>query len=317
MDADAVADELYGLRPEQFTAVRNQRAAAARTAGDRALSERISGMRRPSLSAWASNLLVREQRDEIQPLVRLGEALRQAHQDLDGGQLRQLAGQQQALIRALSQQAKQLAAEHGHPLGDGALREVEQTLQAVLGDADAAREWAAGRLAKPLSPAVGFPAVARDAVTQGRAAPTDSEPRAAASGPRAAGGTDSAAQARRRKRLAEARRTAEGAERDLAACATEAEEAGRAAREARELSDTSQQHVTELRQRIAELTEDLENAEEQQRRARADRREAQERERTAGRRLSAARSRAGKAAAEVDRLTDGDPEGNDAAEGDG
>ncbi len=42
------------------------------------------------LSAWASNLLVREQPDEVQRLVHLGEALRQAHQDLDGEQLREL-----------------------------------------------------------------------------------------------------------------------------------------------------------------------------------------------------------------------------------
>lgn len=91
MDLDAVADELYGLRPEDFTAARAARVAAARTAGDRALAERIGKLRRPSLSAWASNLLVREQPEQIEPLLKLGEALRQAHQDLDGAQLRALS----------------------------------------------------------------------------------------------------------------------------------------------------------------------------------------------------------------------------------
>ncbi|MFE2631832.1 hypothetical protein ACFXDP_28475, partial [Streptomyces sp. NPDC059374] len=59
VDLDAVADELYGLRPEQFTAARNERVAAARSAGNRKLADAIGRLRRPSLSAWASNTLVR------------------------------------------------------------------------------------------------------------------------------------------------------------------------------------------------------------------------------------------------------------------
>ncbi|WP_409474345.1 hypothetical protein [Streptomyces sp. HC307] len=105
MDLDAVADELYGLRPEDFVAARDARAAAVRKAGDRALAEKIAGLRRPSLSAWASNLLVREQPGEVEPLLRLGEGLRRAHQELDGAQLRELSRRQRFLISALSRQA--------------------------------------------------------------------------------------------------------------------------------------------------------------------------------------------------------------------
>ncbi|WP_328359839.1 hypothetical protein OG800_23460 [Streptomyces sp. NBC_00445] len=186
MDLDAVADELYGLRPEDFTAARAARVAAARTAGDRALAERIGKLRRPSLSAWASNLLVREQPEQIEPLIKLGEALRQAHQDLDGAQLRALSRQQRSLISALSRQAGQLAANAGHPLSEGAQREIDSTLHTVLADPEAAREWATGRLAKPLTATVGFPAAALSAKPRtapaGRPRPAPAaEPRRAAS----------------------------------------------------------------------------------------------------------------------------------------
>ncbi|CAM5275573.1 hypothetical protein SALBM135S_10142 [Streptomyces alboniger] len=84
MDLETVADELYGLRPEEFTAVRGRRAAAARKAGERSLAERIAALRRPTLAAWSCNLLVRGRPGQVRPLIRLGEALRQAHRGMDG-----------------------------------------------------------------------------------------------------------------------------------------------------------------------------------------------------------------------------------------
>jgi hypothetical protein len=303
VDLDAVADELYGLRPEQFTAARNERVAAARTAGDRELAEQIGGLRRPSLSAWAGNLLVREQPDEVKPLIQLGEALRSAHHDLDGDQLRALAQQQRAVVRALSRQAGDLAAAAGHPLADDAQREVQETLQAVLADPDAAREWAAGRLAKPLSPAVGFPAVGPAAPSRGtggqsaakRTPSSAQKPSSPAKKPRASDDGESAAETRRRERLAQARQDSEDAEGDLLAREAEVETAERAVRDARERTDT-------LQQRISELTEELKAVEEQHRQARADERGARQREREAGRGVHAARTRAGTAAAQVERL---------------
>ncbi|NYV73344.1 hypothetical protein HW445_03205, partial [Streptomyces sp. UH6] len=136
MDYDAVADELYGARPEEFTAVRDERAARARKEGDRELAARIKALRRPSLSAWACNLLVRERREETRPLLRLGEALRQAHLDLDGAALRELSRQQHLLVAALARQAVELTERAGHRVGEGAREEVEATLRAVLADPD-------------------------------------------------------------------------------------------------------------------------------------------------------------------------------------
>jgi hypothetical protein len=288
VDLEAVADELYGLRPEEFTAARTERAAAARKAGDRALAEQISGLRRPSLSAWASNLLVRERPDEIQHLLRLGEALRQAHHDLDGDQLRELAHQQKVLTGALSRQAGQLAAKAGHPISEDTRHEVQESLHAVLADPDAARQWATGRLTKPFPPTIGFPAARQ-------MPPRRSSPAPPATKPAPAKGVDAAADERRRTQLSKARQEAEDAERELRAHEAQAQEAGQAAKEATELVGT-------LQQRITALTEDLKSAEEQHRQARAAERTARERERESGRQLCKARSRAKAAGERVERL---------------
>ncbi len=287
MDYDSVVDELYTLRPEEFTAARASAMAAARTAGDRELAERIRALRKPSLAAWVSNLLVRSSPGEVEPLLRLGEGLRQAHQDLDGAQLRELSRRQHALIRALSMQARRLAKEAGHPIGESVQREVENTLHAVLADPDAARAWAGGRLTKPLSATVGFPAVAEGARPPRPApAPAPSRPGRKAS-------------EQQRRRLDRAREDAEAAERELRELQDEAETAGRAAAEAKQQVDGAQQ-------RVEELTEELERARSDHQQARFAERAARERSRTADRRARDAGRRAATAAAQLERLTSPD-----------
>ncbi|MER8225110.1 hypothetical protein ABTZ58_31970 [Streptomyces sp. NPDC094143] len=296
MDLDAVADELYALRPEEFTSARASAVAAARTAGDRELATRIGALRKPSLAAWVSNLLVRSRPGEVEPLLRLGEGLRRAHQDLDGAQLRELSRRQHALIRALSLQARQLAAETGHPISESVQREVENTLHAVLADPGAAEAWATGRLAKPLSAAVGFPAVAGGARPRaGRDAPGGSEPD---KGEPAEGKQvkDGKAEEQRRRRLAEARREAEAADRELRTLRDGAADANRAAREAKE-------EMERLQRRVDELGEELERARGEHQQARFAERTAREQARTADRRVREASRRAATAAARLERLT--------------
>ncbi|MFJ7334243.1 hypothetical protein ACIQU3_20590 [Streptomyces sp. NPDC101110] len=287
MDYDSVADELYALRPEEFTAARASAVAAARTAGDRELAERIRVLRKPSLAAWVSNLLVRGSPGEVEPLLRLGEGLRQAHQDLDGAQLRELSRRQHALVRALSMQARQLAKEAGHPIGESVQRELENTLHAVLADPEAARAWAGGRLTKPLSAAVGFPAVAEGARPQ-RPAPAPAADRPAKK-----------TSEQQRRRLEQARKDAEAADRELRELQGEAEAAGRAAAEAR-------QQVDGLQRRVEELTGELERAKSEHQQARFAERAARERMRTAERHAREAGRKAATAAAGLKRLTSPD-----------
>ena len=63
MDLDAAVDELYGLAPEEFLARRTALAATAKRAGDVGLARQITALRKPTVAAWAVNLLARRRPD--------------------------------------------------------------------------------------------------------------------------------------------------------------------------------------------------------------------------------------------------------------
>ncbi|MFD5323471.1 hypothetical protein [Streptomyces sp. NPDC127092] len=160
MDVELIADELYGLKPSEFTAARDAYVAEARRAKDSAAAKAIAGLRRPPLSAWTANLLARQRAKEAEQFLALGETLREAHRTLDAEQLRAASRQRHQLVTALAHTAAVLAREAGQPVSDTVLREIEQILHGVLAHPDVAELWAKGRLAKVPEAAVGFAAVA-------------------------------------------------------------------------------------------------------------------------------------------------------------
>lgn len=250
MDLESVIDELYGLTPARFTAARNERAAAARTAGDRELAERIQALRRPTLSAWACNLLVRGQPEQVQPLISLGEGMRQAHRDLDGRQLRELVRRQHDLVGALARQAKRLASEAGHPVSEDVQHEIEGTLHAVLADPEAAQEWAAGRLTGPLSPPVGF----TPATTPSRPVPSTG---------RRAGTSAAEARKKEQERQEQEERLAR-----LARAGQDAAEAERRARDSEEELARAEAALRDTESEVATLSRQLKEAQERRKSAR-------------------------------------------------
>ncbi|MEO3842381.1 hypothetical protein [Streptomyces sp. CNZ287] len=254
MDLESVADELYGLPPGEFVAARGRHVAAARTAKEPALARQIAALRKPTLAAWAGNLLVRSAPDQVDALQRLGEGLRAAQDRLAGDRLRELTRQRNALVAELAREARRLAAEAGQPVGDAVQHEVETTLHAVLADPDAAREWAAGRLAKPLTTRPGFPGTATTAP-----APTSSRRPARK---RHLKLVEDPAKARAEE-LTRARREAKAAER-------EARDQDKALRRDELQRDRAESRLEEATARVADLTEQLRSAE----RAESDAREA-------------------------------------------
>ncbi|MEU0119894.1 hypothetical protein ABZ137_41135 [Streptomyces bobili] len=292
MDFDAVTNELYSLPPGDFTATRNERVKAARAAGDRELAERIRGLRRPTLAAWASNLLVRQQPEEAERLLQLGQALRQAHQDLDGEQLKELSAQQHQLTFTLARQAGQLTAEAGHRISDDVRQEVQETLHAVLADPEAAGQWAKGRLTKPLSAPAGFP------TPSGQPAPAAASRRAA----RPAGEVADldSARARRRaqqERLERARQQVAKAEQELRDCEEELAAAG-------EEQSRAEQEQEQAEQRVTDLTRQLQEAQNDKQRARQAARKARDRTRRLDRDVREASRQAEDAAAHARKLAE-------------
>lgn len=152
--ADALGDaatELYALPLLEFTKARNERAADARAAGERVLADSIKQLTKPSMSAWAVNMLSRHRADEVGQLLDLGASLRAAQSELDAEELRELGRQRQKLIAAVVKQASALTKQMGSPIGASAADEVAQTLQAALADPRAADAVLAGLLTRPLA----------------------------------------------------------------------------------------------------------------------------------------------------------------------
>jgi hypothetical protein len=153
VDFESVADELYALPRDEFTAARNAAAKQAREQGHRELAEQIGALRRPSTAAWVANLLVREHPGEIRALVELGDGLREAQHRLQGEELRRLSTQRHQLVHGLVQQAQALARAAGHPASEAVSRELSNTFTAAVNSSAAAQALAGGRLTSALDPA--------------------------------------------------------------------------------------------------------------------------------------------------------------------
>jgi hypothetical protein len=153
VDLESVADELYSLPREEFTAARNAAAKRAGEQGNRELAEQIGALRRPSTAAWLANLLAREQPDELRALVALGDGLREAQHQLQGAQLRRLSQQRHELVNGLVRQAQSLARSAGHSASEAVTRELVNTFTAAVNSASAAQALAGGHLTTALDPA--------------------------------------------------------------------------------------------------------------------------------------------------------------------
>jgi hypothetical protein len=149
-DFEAIADDLYRLRPDEFTKARNAKVSEARASGDRALAEAVKELRRPTVSAWLANYLVHDRREEFVGLLTLGESIRDASDRLDGEELRRLSRQRHQVLATLTAEAAKVARASGIGFSSAVSSELEATLAAALSDEGAAAALQAGRLTTAL-----------------------------------------------------------------------------------------------------------------------------------------------------------------------
>jgi hypothetical protein len=131
----AIADELYAEPVGSFTAARD---AAARASADKSLAARVKALKKPSLAAWAVNLLVRRESDQIDQVLELAASLRAAAESLDGEGLRTLTRQRRQLTAALTTSAGHLVREYDVRLTAAVADQVEGVLTAAMIDPVAA-----------------------------------------------------------------------------------------------------------------------------------------------------------------------------------
>ena len=287
MDIAAVADELYGLPPDQFTASRNERAKACRAGGDRELGTQVAALRKPSTAAWVVNQLARHRRDELGQLIELGAALRAAHLDLQAERLRDLSDQRHRVVAALARAGGALAAEQGHAVSDAVRQEVEQTLEAALADPAAAQAVSSGRLVSGLSYA-GLGDVGA-AVAAGGDQPVRRPgcPHGRPGGP----GPANEHQQRLAREVAAAETAAAAATRAAEDATRQLDAASEQVRDAVRGHDEAQARVQELHDELRSAQEDVTDAASELRRVQRARVEASRRAETAAREAARARAR--------------------------
>ncbi|WP_115788971.1 hypothetical protein [Arthrobacter silvisoli] len=260
MELSTVAVELYSLLPSEFVAARGARVKEAKGSGDAGLAALIGRLPKPSAAAWAVNMLARSGAAELEELLRLGAALRNAQTDLDPARLRELGQQRPHLLAAAVGKADEIAAGLGVRLGSTATSEVTGTLRAALGDMDAAAAVRSGLLVRALS-GDGVDAVdlSGAVAVEGGAVPAAPAAPRLKTGVKADDG-DAGARESLRAKAEDAERAAGQAEADLA-------EAELALAEATHRRRELQAALKETRERLASLEEALATAEQDARRA--------------------------------------------------
>jgi DNA repair exonuclease SbcCD ATPase subunit len=144
------ADTLYALPLPEFTPARDAMAKELK-AGDKELAARVKAFRKPSVAAWVVNLLVRRDAAQVDQILGVGGALRDAQANLDASELRALTRQRRQLTSAVTGRAKGFAAEAGQKVTDSVADQVEATLTAAMVDEGAAEAVRSGLLVAALS----------------------------------------------------------------------------------------------------------------------------------------------------------------------
>jgi len=251
----AVADELYALVPEEFTAARNARAKEAKS-DDRELGVRLGELKKPSPSAWIVNQLVRAHPDTIDELLELGAELREAQADGDGKALTRIGSERRKFVSAALATATEIADAADRSPSRAVLDDVEQTLIAATVDEAAGGALRTGRLVRSLQ-AVGFEDVDLDGAVAGEASGAR----------RKSEGVERSSGASRKTRSTGSARSAKGEQRggaEKGAAAGRAEQA-REERAEREQAERAERRRAEREQAEADVREATDRVEAAQR----------------------------------------------------
>jgi hypothetical protein len=251
-------DDLYGLPLERFTPERNALAKALRQQGRRDEAAEVSKLRKPSVTAWAVNQLVRTQKREVSGLFKAGDRLARAQASLlagrgNPGSLRKAVEAERAAVDELVKRARGLLSAGGAELSATRLDQVRDTLHAAALDDDARAQVRAGCLERELrhiglgTLGGGAPAAQEKPGQKSSAkARSDQKKREA----EAAAARRAAAHAQRRRGAEDRLREAEGTLGEAEAAIRDAEEAMSAARAAHDRAvrdrDRAQRQLNDL-----------------------------------------------------------------------
>ena len=258
IDEEAELDRLYSLPPEEFIAARNELAKRFRDEGQRAIATRISEQKKPAVSAWVVNQLVRIRELDVERLLRAGERLRQAQLQAvgqqDAGEFLEARRDEQAALNRVTQAAREILQSADR--STGVLDRVAATLRAAATSQDGRQILKQGRLTEDLEPE-GFEAFASlgvpGAVKRARSAPSRSSAAEATVAKRRALAEAQKQVQRLDRRLRDERRRLEGADRGVERARQALEDAERSATEARREVEDAERAAEQAKEELRSL----------------------------------------------------------------
>ena len=143
-----IADELYGLPMADFTLARDAKAKELKGTD---VAAPVKALKKPTVAAWVVNMLVRHETEQVDQVLAVGAALRDAAESLDGKELRELTKQRRQLTAAVTTRARGVAGSLGTKVTQSVADQVESTLTAAMLDPDCARALRSGLLVTHLS----------------------------------------------------------------------------------------------------------------------------------------------------------------------
>jgi hypothetical protein len=271
-DLDAQIGRLYALPLAEFTAERNALATRLKKEGDRDAAERVKGLAKPSASAWAVNVLFRDEKERMDALLAAGERARNALQKaLTHGSaetLRDALQEERKLRDDLRRRAIALLAKEGSPPGRAIVDRLTVNLESLALSPAAAEAAERGWLDQDLDPPgfevlAGLQLAARPERRGLRLVPQpEKEKKPEPSKPQ----PKNEERERREREEAKKREKIERAEEKVAKAAEEAETLGAEAERAEKAATESERAAEEARRRAEAARESAERA-----RTRADR----------------------------------------------
>jgi hypothetical protein len=153
-------DALYKLPLSEFTSARNTLASRLKKAGRADEAERVKGLPKPSISAWAVNQLFWNHRKEFDALVAAGTRLLEAHGRQFTGKpadIREPLAARREALSVLSRLAESVLRGAGHHPAPDTMRRIETTLEAL--SANTSADLMPGRLTADVA-APGFDSLA-------------------------------------------------------------------------------------------------------------------------------------------------------------
>lgn len=150
-DVERRIDDLFRGPLEDFVAARNALAKELRS-DDRARSDEVKALRKPTVAAWGIDRAAHENWDGVARLRVAGEAVQRAQQAAlagDRGSMREATERRRAAIALLADAAVAHA-------GEAHRDEIESTLEAASVDPELHAQLAAGRLSSTADARAGF-----------------------------------------------------------------------------------------------------------------------------------------------------------------